>query len=218
MHWVDRGDEPEGLEAIRERYTPRWVSYHRDRVGQSPNDSRWQDFSADLGKRFSGLCAYCEKSCKGEVDHFRPKSRCPDLVYEWTNWLFACHECNQAKGDKWPAQGYVDPCADTEAEHPENYFGFNIETAHIIPRSDLSAGRHDRAVKMIGALQLNAAHHLRTRLWLLDFLRDRFPVDTQVRTQVPPSDSLRRRLVSRDTMLSSLTRAWLSERGYPTGG
>ena len=25
MHWVNRGPEPEGLEPIKNQYTPRWV-------------------------------------------------------------------------------------------------------------------------------------------------------------------------------------------------
>ena len=98
MHWVDRGPEPTGLGAIRGRYTPRWIGYYRNGVGNRPTDSRWRDFRKYLGQRFHLQCGYCESICEGQVDHFQPKSRFPELVYEWSNWIFACSACNQAKG------------------------------------------------------------------------------------------------------------------------
>ena len=29
------------------------------------------------------MCGYCEEETAGEIDHFRPVSKCPSLVYEW---------------------------------------------------------------------------------------------------------------------------------------
>ena len=218
MHWVDRGDEPEALAAIRESYTPTWISRYRDGAGARPTDSRWREFRGALSQRFSGLCAYCEESCRGQVDHFRPKSRFPELVYEWTNWLYACPECNQAKRDQWPDMGYVDPCADAEPERPESYFDMDARNGHIIPRAGLSPLRHERAVTMIRHLKLNARHHIKTRLAWLDALEGLFPSDVDAHILTAESEARRRRFVSRATHLSSLSRAYLSERGYPTSG
>ena len=53
MHWVDRGPEPAGLEAVRTRYTPRWVDYFQGK-GSKPSDSHWRDFRGDLCRAFSG--------------------------------------------------------------------------------------------------------------------------------------------------------------------
>ena len=213
MHWVDRGDEPEGLETLRERYTPRWVNYYRAGTGPMPNDSRWRDFRGVLRRRFFGLCAYCEETCGGHIDHFRPKSRFPELVYVWTNWLFACPECNQAKGDKWHERGYVDPCADAESERPENFFDFDTRRGHITPREGLSASRREIANRMIEDLQLNGSHHVNRRLLHIELLSLSFPPDQPMDSESIPSG-----LVSRSTELSTLARAWLSERGYPAGG
>ena len=174
MHWVDRGDEPARLEAIRERYTSRWISYYRDESGPRPNDSRWRDFREALEQRFFGLCAYCEESCGGHIDHFRPKSRFPELVYEWTNWLFACPECNQAKGDKWPEQGYVDPCAELDSDRPENFFDFDTRMGYIRPRAGLSASQREMALRMIEDIKLNESHHVDHRLTLIELLRISF--------------------------------------------
>ena len=212
MHWIDRGPEPSGISRVRARYTNGWVQHYRHRVGHRPSDAYWRDFHSDLERVFSGLCAYCEEICKGEVDHFRPKSRFPELVYDWSNWLFACHDCNGAKWGNWPVEGYVDPCAHSESLHPEHYFDFDILTAEILPPKGLSQWRRSRAHKTIIDLQLNGHHHLKKRLiWLL-LLSERFKSDPYNETS--DMKSLRRRLVLRSTQLSSITRAWLSQRGY----
>ena len=39
MHWVNRGQEPDGLESVRIRYTPRWVEYYTLGTGTKPQDS-----------------------------------------------------------------------------------------------------------------------------------------------------------------------------------
>ena len=105
MHWVDRGPEPSRLGEIRSRYTPRWVEHYREGVGSRPTDSRWRDFIVELREAFGDICGYCESICRGEVDHFRPKVRFPELAYEWSNWVFAWHDCNHAKWNNWPERG-----------------------------------------------------------------------------------------------------------------
>jgi len=100
MHWVDRGPAPKGIPRYRRRYTQRWVNWYRKGKDRKPTDAYWRKFHDVLCAAFHGLCAYCEETCKGDVDHFRPKSKHPEVVYEWTNWLFVCHDCNNAKGEK----------------------------------------------------------------------------------------------------------------------
>ncbi len=211
MHWVDRGPEPGGLEQIRAHYTPRWIRYYSDRVGAKPVDSRWRDFHDELEWRFSGLCAYCEEICKGEVDHFQPKSRFPESVYVWSNWLFACHDCNHSKGEKWPDYGYVDPCA--ESERPECYFTFDTLTGEMLPKRSLSPDERDQAQRMIDDLNLNARQHLRKRSDRLKLVSAVIPYDPL--NQTPDTEVDRRYLASRATQLSGITQVWLSERGYP---
>ena len=215
MHWVDRGPEPGGLGHIRRAYTPRWVQYYRSGVGSKPTDSRWREFHVDLRTHFYGLCGYCECSCKGEVDHFRPKSRFPESVYEWSNWIFACHDCNQAKGDKWPVVGYVDPCTVSESSRPETYFTFDTKTGEIVPLKGLDSDSWDKAQGMIDDLRLNGRHHLEKRVALLYVMKETIPDDPREETLV--SSRLRRILTMRSYELSSLARAWLVERGYSVG-
>ena len=212
MHWVDRGPDPEGLERIQARYTPRWLRYYGSGDGEKPSDSRWREFSGDLADAFNGLCAYCEEICRGEVDHFRPKSRYPDLVYSWSNWLFACHDCNHAKLDKWPPRGYVDPCARSRGARPEHFFSFDILTGEILPTEGLSRARHRKAQGTIDDLRLNEWHHLRKRLLWLQLISAIIPGDPAEMTA--ESEEERAHLASRTTPHSSITRRWLSERGH----
>lgn len=164
MHWVDRGPEPEGLGIIRSQYTPRWVEHYRYGSVPRPSDSRWRDFRADLSRTFFSLCAYCEEIDRGEVDHFRPKSKFPELVYEWSNWVFSCHFCNMSKLEKWPPRGYVNPCAKSRSARPENFFDFDTRTGEIEPRPGLSPERRRKAMAMIDELRLNELHHRQKRL------------------------------------------------------
>ena len=215
MHWVERGPEPGGLGHIRQAYTPRWTQFYRNGVGTKPTDSRWREFHVYLGTRFDGLCGYCECTCKGELDHFRPKSRFPESVYEWSNWIFACHDCNQAKGDKWPIEGYVDPCTELASDRPESYFTFDTKTGEALPMKDLDESRFDKAQRMIDDLRLNGRHHLKERLVWLRLVSRAMADDPSEET--PDAEVVRHELASRTTPLSSITRAWLVERGYSVG-
>ena len=209
MHWVDRGPEPTGLAAVSTRYTPRWVAYYQGRSGK-PSDSLWLNFLGDLCGSFSGLCAYCEERDKGEVDHFRPKSRFPERVYQWSNWIFACHNCNQSKRDKWPPGGYVDPCS--KRERPESFFRFDTTTGEILPKPELSPDLRDKAQKTIDDLSLNGSHHLKGRLRWLYLVSNAISDDPKYQTI--NKEKLRTDLACRTTEWSSITRAWLVEQGY----
>ena len=212
MHWVDRGPEPGALLKVRERYTPGWVRYYRDGHGDRPTDSHWRRFASVLKQRFDDLCAYCEVGRSNEIDHFRPKSLFPESVYEWSNWLLACHACNHAKGWKWPPGGYVDPCAASRQAHPESYFTFDTVTGEILPKEDLTPRRRRKALKTINDLQLNARQLLRDRLTWLHVVSLAVPARPEEDT--PRNAAVRRELASRATMWSSISRAFMSERGY----
>ena len=215
MHWVDRGPEPDGLEAIRARYTPGWIRHFRDGHGSRPHDARWQAFRDDLHEVFRGLCAYCEERSNEEVDHFRPVKRFPEQVYHWSNWVLACTSCNRAKGTKWPPEGYVDPCAASKAEHPETYFTFDTLTGIMFPRKDLSAVRHAKAATMIEDLNLNGRQHILNRKQAVEGLSRmaRMAVQDHPRSRSILEETFVR-LSLRESPLSSIVRVWLSEQGF----
>ena len=211
MHWVGRGPEPEGLDSIRLARTDRWVAHYRDGVGNRPNDSEWRRFHGDLIEPFHGLCAYCEEGTQGEVDHFRPISRFPILVYEWFNWVFACQHCNRSKSNRWPVDGYVDPCAEYSEERAERYFAFDTKTGAVIPKADLPADRYQKAGQTITDLRLNASYHLRTRLYILDVIDstlNRFDEDSE------EDWAFLGKIIGRSNPFSSFARAVLEEHGF----
>ena len=213
MHWVNRGPEPSGLSTIRNRFTPRWVQYYTQGVVSKPNDSHWLLFHDDLESVFRGLCAYCEETTKGEVDHFKPKSRFPKLVYSWSNWLFACHECNHAKLGTWPTAGYVDPCATSKQDHPERHFVIDTQTGRISPHGALGPQQRKKAQDTIDALRLNDSHHLKKRIEWLVLFSAAVPKDPHALTD--HTTKLVIHYSSRNVQFSSLVRAWLMEHGYP---
>ena len=205
--------EPLGLATIQSRYTTRWVQYYCQGVGDKPTDSHWVRFHDDLNCAFRGLCAYCEETTKGEVDHFRPKSKFPTLVYSWSNWLLACHECNHTKLNAWPNAGYVDPCATSNSERPECHFNFDTRTGLISPKECLSSRRRHVAQETIKALRLNDVHHLKKRVqWLLLF-SSAMPEDPRALTTCTTKTLVH--FASRGMQLSSIVRAWLAEYGFP---
>ena len=210
MHWVDRGVEPTGLRQIFVQYTPRWIRYYRHGEGNKPpSDTRWRDFHDDLEAAFSGLCAYCEETCRGTVDHFRPKSKFPELVYVWSNWLFSCFDCNNAKLNKWPNEGYIDPCEDSQHDRPEAYFDFDFETGRMMAKTNLDSSRRERAEKIICDLKLNRRHHRKKRVVVLKKLSmlEDCPASERI-------DTLRLSFALRTEEVSSFARAWLSKEGY----
>jgi len=214
MHFVNRGPEPRDLKAIRVRCTPRWVEFYQNRRGLKPNDEHWLTFREPLQDAFFMLCGYCEEICKGEIDHFKPKSRHPHLVYEWSNWVFSCHDCNQMKGEKFPRGGYVDPCASSASSQPEAFFEFDPLTGEILPRAGLARGSFQRARRTIDDLDLNAYHHLKKRLsWLhhVERLLSREAPDD------PGHRSFLQTVTARDAPLSSISRAMLARRGLMVG-
>jgi len=206
MHSVDRGPEPARLKPIRRRLTPAWVRHYRMHQGNRPGDARWREFQLELSDAFFSLCGYCETECKGEVDHFRPKSREPELAYEWTNWVLACHTCNQAKAEKWPAGGYVDPCAKRAPERPESFFDFDTTTGEIKPKEDLSEGRRRRARRMIEDLNLNGYHHLKARTFHLSLLA--------CALKDPSCQEVAALVARRGEKLSSISRQFLVEKRF----
>ena len=68
----------------------------------------WRDALPDLHTLYDGICAYtCFYLLSSEtVDHFLPKSKHPELAYEWSNFRLASQRVNQRKGENL---GLIDP-------------------------------------------------------------------------------------------------------------
>lgn len=83
-------------------------------------------YKEQLVKDFRDLCGYCGKNRNYffdnfQIDHFKPKSKYPDLKNDYNNLVLSCPICNRNKSDDWPTNdknvyhndsiGYVDPAS-----------------------------------------------------------------------------------------------------------
>jgi len=84
-------------------------------VKQAQGKYNHEQTKAALVAMFQGKCAYCESKIDvityGAIEHFRPKSKYPELTFAWSNLLLACDRCNDAghKGDRFPLDGGGNP-------------------------------------------------------------------------------------------------------------
>ena len=127
-------------------------------------------------------CMYCEDSAACEVEHFRPKSFYPDLVFVWLNYLYSCGACNRIKRSKFrilvantvsvdlvrrrgepvvaPEDGspvLINP----RNEDPLYYLGLDlIDTFWFVPRHPIGTWEHTRADYTIASLKLNERDEL----------------------------------------------------------
>ena len=88
-----------------------------------------------LQKDFDHRCGYCDshdsfRHAHYEIDHFIPKKTLKEVFpipeeykikeQEYSNLVYSCQSCNNAKGDQWPIEsidihhkndiGFIDPC------------------------------------------------------------------------------------------------------------
>ncbi len=121
MEFVKRREAPDKLKENMDEWSRPWVEYYeelKDDAGNlltstKPKTSYWlrDDIRKPLMNDFKNNCGYCGcliskpwhttdklMAGKGDVDHFRAKSKHPDLTYNWLNYIWSCKACNQIKG------------------------------------------------------------------------------------------------------------------------
>lgn len=67
------------------------------------NNQTFRQVRATLTKMCSGArrCCYCEDSVADEVEHIQSKDLYPELVFVWSNYLYACGPCNGPKNNRF---------------------------------------------------------------------------------------------------------------------
>ncbi len=87
-----------------------------------------QNVAEALDRCFRFKCAYCEGIAAQDIEHFFPKTAYPDRMFEWTNFLRGCKNCNNFKRDQFPLDRglpvLLDPCQDD----PLDYFVWDFQT------------------------------------------------------------------------------------------
>lgn len=74
-----------------------------------PKRGTYSDWKGLIATECFNQCVYCainERNFGGirnfHVEHYRPKSRFPDLINDIKNLFYACAICNVFKGNDWP--------------------------------------------------------------------------------------------------------------------
>lgn len=89
-------------------------SIYRD--SYDTDDGRCSYVEDKLAIAYKNKCAYCERICKADIEHYRPKKAVTEddthpgyywLCYEWSNLIPSCITCNRegAKHNKFPIIG-----------------------------------------------------------------------------------------------------------------
>ena len=109
----DRQVRQPGLDAIREMtgaMSRPGPGRKREVIAESPEDipsgkfpEIWRKALPDLLKAYNRICAYAclyihRTTGAAGVDHFAPRSRKWDRIYEWDNYRLACSLMNSRKG------------------------------------------------------------------------------------------------------------------------
>jgi hypothetical protein len=152
----------------------------RQKITQKVRD--YTEHRDNLREDFDKRCGYCNdpdcfRRAHYEIDHFIPKKILKKNFpikeeykikeQEYSNLVYSCHSCNNAKGKQWPTGnmeihyknnvGFIDPC-NTEYD---NQFERN-GNGEIIPKTDLGKW-------MLNALKLWKPEH--SIIWHLDELK-----------------------------------------------
>lgn len=144
---VARSPKPDILERNQQAWTRALLDASTDvEKRKAEGKYRHRSIKDALVAMFHGKCAYCESKIShveyGHIEHFKPKSRFPDLTFEWTNLLLSCPICNgfEYKGDHFPEapEGgpLINPCDETPAKHFEFVFDRIAKLASIIGKTN----------------------------------------------------------------------------------
>lgn len=155
MHRVQRNKGPLKLS----KKDKEWKNSLKLDSSLKPN---WEKFSKTVVKKetivmleemYKGCCCYCESKIKStsypEIEHFKPKSKYPELCFDYNNLHYSCKRCNIAKGSY-----YSDDIISPSDENPEEYIRYIGELA-------VSTDNNKRGITMIDVIKLNERSDLK---------------------------------------------------------
>jgi len=99
-HWLTEKWQKWGEQATniidKGREVP-WYTYQGKPVNQH--------LTPILGEITNNHCSFCDgypmKQMVEHIEHFRPKSKFPELSHQWENLFLICEKCNITKGDEF---------------------------------------------------------------------------------------------------------------------
>ena len=150
MRPVKQRKEPPCFDGRVRKRGQEFVKTHPDvPVGKWP--PYWRDISRELWDAYDGIDAYYsfyfEYIMGVQVDHFLPKSRCPHLAYEWSNYRLASSGAN---GHKHTTVNILDPFT----MKPHSFF-INFLSGEIYPNPNYAKSYVLKCNQTIKALKLD---------------------------------------------------------------
>jgi uncharacterized protein (TIGR02646 family) len=150
---------------------------------KSKNDNHFKEIRKILTSMCVGIrrCSYCEDSVADEVEHIKPKDLYPDVVFVWSNYLYACGNCNGPKNNKFAildAQGNIidvtrpqdapvtppaigpDAFINPRTENPLVFMRLDLSTMRFVPKRRISDTDRKRVEYTIKTLGLNSRDFL----------------------------------------------------------
>jgi len=102
-------------------------------------------------------CSYCgiyplmQNVGSRSIDHFKPKSKFPELAFEWTNLFVVCEDCQKIKKDSYPQ---IEPIKPDNLEYDFDYwFEINWKNNFIEPnkiRNDTEKNIAQTTIEWLG--------------------------------------------------------------------
>ena len=142
----------------KENYSQNKTLENKKLVEKAEKKYNNKTVKASLKSMFNNKCAFCESNITqvyaGDIEHFRPKSKFPELCFEWKNLLFACSICNgkSNKGDKFPNENEGGILINPVNENPYDFFRFEFDQ---VTKLFLLIPLNERAETMLKTIKLN---------------------------------------------------------------
>ena len=128
----------------------------------------WQRALPDMRQAYNSICAYSafwipHSTGNHSIDHFIPKSKQPNLAYEWHNFRYVSARFNSRKGTRT----IVDPF-----KLRQGWFILDFKSFLIKPKPALSSTKKDKLWETIKHLKLNDDEDLviERQTWYLNYL------------------------------------------------
>jgi uncharacterized protein (TIGR02646 family) len=124
----------------------------------------YQAVRAELEKVSGVRCAFCDgflrETSSSTVEHFRPKSKFPNLEIQWDNLFPCCSFCQSAKLDRFDELLLKPDAAEYQFL---NYFLCNYQTGDIEPNLTKDQYQQARADYTINLYKLNSPERCEAR-------------------------------------------------------
>jgi uncharacterized protein (TIGR02646 family) len=137
---IKRSKKPKILTQKAQEWTKALLAIQKE-TDKAQRKYQAPEIKEALVKMCHDKCAYCESKIRhvdyGHIEHYHPKSKFPELTFEWSNLLLACGICNGKayKGDKFPERSeggpLINPCEDDPDAHFNFYYDLKTHIASV---------------------------------------------------------------------------------------